>query len=197
MMTKEELIEKHRDINVDGDWWHEGVYEWFEQECDKCGVSIASTQRMVGNGKARYEKDITWSGFWSQGDGAAFSGAVVDMDKALGDFYSDYPILHKYIEELEGYWKFSWGIGRGNNILINDYEIEPINFYLEDDHPFKDIWKEELNKELEHVEAVLIDLAEGLCELLYEALRDEYEALTSDEAVWDTIVANELDKEVA
>jgi hypothetical protein len=194
----QELIEKYRDINVDSDWWYESVYEWFEEECHKRGVNILSTQRgHKSDGSVRYEKDITWSGFWSQGDGAAFSGSVVDMDKALGDFYSDYPILHKYVEELEGYWKFSWRVGRGNNILINDFEIEPINLYLEDDHPFEDVWKEQLDAELESVEPVLIDLAEELCDLLYKALRDEYEAGTTDEAVWDTIVMNELDKEVA
>jgi hypothetical protein len=194
----QELIEKYRDINVDSDWWYESVYEWFEEECHKRGVNILSTQRgHKSDGSVRYEKDITWSGFWSQGDGAAFSGSVVDMDKALGDFYSDYPILHKYVEELEGYWTFSWRVGRGNNILINDFEIEPINLYLEDDHPFEDVWKEQLDAELESVEPVLIDLAEELCDLLYKALRDEYEAGTTDEAVWDTIVANELDKEVA
>lgn len=194
----QELINKYREINVDGDWWYESVYEWFEEECHKRGVNILSTQRgHKSDGSVRYEKDITWSGFWSQGDGAAFSGSVVDMDKALGDFYSDYPILHKYVEELEGYWKFSWRVGRGNNILINDFEIEPINLYLEDDHPFEDVWKEQIDAELESVEPVLIDLAEELCDLLYKALRDEYEAGTTDEAVWDTIVMNELDKEVA
>lgn len=189
----QELINKYREINVDGDWWYEGVYEWFEEQCHKRGVNILSTQRTGSNGKARFEKDITWSGFWSQGDGAAFSGSVVDMDKALGDFYSDYPILHKYIEELEGWWRFSWRVGRGNNILINDIETEDIELYLETDHPFAEVWREQLHKEIESVEPMLIDLADELCDLLYKTLEDEYNALTTDEAVWETIVANELD----
>jgi hypothetical protein len=194
-MNKEELIEKYRDINVDGDWWYEFVYEWFEEECEKRGVNILPTNRHMGNGKSKVDKDITWSGFWSQGDGAAFAGSVVDMDKALGDLYSDYPILHKYVEELDGYWKFSWRIGNGNNIRINDIEFEPIRHHLEDDHPFAEVWQEQLVKEFESVEPILVGLAEELCDLLYKALRDEYEAYTTDEAVWDTIVANELDKE--
>lgn len=191
----QELIDKHREINVDGDWWYEGVYEWFEEQCHERGVNILSTQRTGSNGKARFEKDITWSGFWSQGDGAAFSGNVVNLEKALGDFYSDYPILRKYVDELNGFFRFTWRVGRGNNIIINDLEIEPINLYLDDDHPFEDVWKEQLDEELERLEPVLTDLAEELCDLLYKALRDEYEALTSDEAVWEAIVANELDKE--
>jgi len=196
----QDLIDKYREINVDGDWWYEGVYEWFEEKCHERGVNILSHQEthQTYGGKPvnKMVKDITWSGFWSQGDGAAFSGSVVDMDKALGDFYSDYPILQKYIEELEGWWKYTWLVGRGNNILINDLEIEPINFYLEDDHPFEDVWSEQLTTEIERVEPVLADLAHELCDLLYKALEDEYNAGTTDEAVWETIVANELDKEI-
>lgn len=191
----QDLIDKYREINVDGDWWYEGVYEWFEEKCHERGVNILSTQRMGSNGKARFEKDISWSGFWSQGDGAAFSGSVVDIGKALGDFYSDYPIMQKYIDELNGWFKFTWRVGRGNNIIVNDLEVEPINLYLDEDHPFEDVWKEQLDVELERLEPVLTDLAEELCDLLYKTLEDEYNALTTDEAVWETIVANELDKE--
>jgi hypothetical protein len=192
----QDLIDKHREINVNDDWWHEGIYEWFEEQCHERGVNILSTQRQsYVDGQKRMEKDITWSGFWSQGDGAAFSGSVVNLEKALGDFYSDYPILRKYVDELNGFFKFTWRVGRGNYIIINDLEVEPINLYLDEDHPFEDVWKEQLDEELERLEPVLTDLAEELCDLLYKALRDEYEAMTSDEAVWDTIVANELDKE--
>jgi hypothetical protein len=194
-MTKEELIEKYRDINVAGDWWYESIYDWFEKECKKRGVNILHTNRHMGNGKSKVDRDISWSGFWSQGDGAAFSGKVVDMDKALGNYYVDYPILHKYVEELDGYWNISWRVGNGNNICINDIEFEPISHHLEDDHPFVELWQEQLEKEFESVEPILVDLAEELCDLLYKALRDEYEHYTSDESVWDTIVANELDKE--
>jgi hypothetical protein len=188
----QELIEKYRDINVDGDWWYESVYEWFEGRCHDVGVNILSTNR----GK-RMEHDISWSGFWSQGDGAAFSGSVVDLEKAIVDFANRYPITHKYTVELKGYFKYWWKVGRHNDIHIHDTEIEPINLYLEDDHPFEEVWKEELDRELELLEPELSDLASDLCKLLYDALRDEYDALTTDEAVWETIVANELDKEVA
>jgi hypothetical protein len=200
-MTKEELINKHRDINVDGDWWYESVYEWFEEECEKRGVAITTHQETHqtygGKPVSRMVKDITWSGFWSQGDGAAFGGKVVDLNKALGDLYLDYPILHKYVEELGGYRYCSWTEGRNNNIVFHGLEIEPIANYLEDDHPFAEVWQEQLNKEHEEVENTLNDLAGELCGLLYKALEDEYSHMTSDEAVWETIVANELDKEVA
>ena len=53
--------------------------------------------------------------------------------------------------------------------------------------------------EIEVIEAELGDLAGDLCGTLYKTLQDEYYALTSDEAVWETIVANDLhlEEEVA
>jgi hypothetical protein len=196
----QELINKHREINVDGDWWYESVYEWFEEECHKRGVNILSTQRgHKSDGSVRYEKDITWSGFWSQGDGAAFAGYIEDVPKALGDRFNDYPIFNKYVVELRGIFSFRWSLGNGNYIRFDGAEYEHLAVCLDegDEHPLIDIWKPQLAVEIEQVEIHLRDLADELCDLLYKALRDEYEAGTTDEAVWDTIVMNELDKEVA
>jgi hypothetical protein len=192
----QELIDKHREINVDSDWWYEGVYEWFEERCHEVGVNILSTNRHTGNGKSKVDKDITWSGFWSQGDGAAFSGSVVVLEKAVVDFANRYPITYKYVVDLNGYFKYWWKIGSHNNITLGDLDTEDIAYYVDDEHPFAEVWQEELNKELELLEPELSDLADDLCKVLYDALRDEYDALTTDEAVWETIVANELDKEI-
>ena len=188
IMTKDQLLEKYRDINVDGDWWHEDVYGWFEEQCNEQGVEIGR----LNKGKLR---DISWSGFWSQGDGASFGGKVIDYTKALGDRLNDYPILYKYITELNGYIDCRWNTNyRYNGISNFNIEVEDIGAYLDADHPFEDIWDKQMNQELDAVECHLLDLVEDLCSLLYKSLEDEYEGRTSDEAVWDTIVVNELDK---
>lgn len=196
----QDLIDKYRDINVDGDWWYEGVYEWFEEKCHELGVNILSHQEthQTYGGKPvnKMVKDITWSGFWSQGDGAAFSGSVVDIKKALGSHMDNYPMLQKYLE-LDGWYKCIWTTTRNNNIDYRGLETEYIYIYLEEgeEHPFAEVWQEQLEAELDLVDAELSDLAHELCDLLYKALEDEYEAMTTDEAVWETLVANELDKE--
>lgn len=46
----------------------------------------------------------------------------------------------------------------------------------------------------EHVETTLTDLFRDLADWLYVKLEEEYDYLTSDEVVWDTIQANELDE---
>lgn len=193
----QELIEKYREINVDGDWWYESVYEWFEDECTNRGVYINHVPRKHHKtGKVYYDKDISFSGFWSQGDGAAFAGEINDIDKALGIKIDNYPIFKKYIHELDGDWSCTWKQGRGNNIDFQGLELDPIADYLDADHPFAEVWQEQLDREHELVESDFNDLANEMCALLYKTLEDEYEAMTTDEAVWETIVANELDKEI-
>lgn len=183
-MDKEKLIDNFRDINVYHEDWYDGVYEWFIEHCAERGIDVDV-------------KGITWTGFWSQGDGAAFEGKVVDFKKLLGDWYVDYPIFQKYVEELNGFIIKSWKLGRDNNVKMNTLEVEGIRYYLVYDHPFTELWQEQLDNEVENVELVIDDLVNDLCGLLYKALRDEYEHLTSDEVVWESIVANELDKEKA
>lgn len=195
-MTKEELIDKYREINVDHSYWYESVYDWFIEECASRGVEVRTRTSQVSNGKWNQKPAIQWSGFWSQGDGAAFAGRIDDMNKALGIYIHDYPILDKYVNELRGWYAYTWDMGRGNNILCGHFEREDIAAYLEDDHPFAEIWEEKLGWEIQDVVPMLSDLAQELCDLLYKALEDEYNHLTSDEVVWDTIVANELDTEM-
>lgn len=193
----QELIDKYREINVDYDDWYEHVYEWFDEECQSRGIEVMCTLKNTPHGQRKLDFEIQWSGFWSQGDGAAFSGRICgkDVNKALGDFMQDYPIFSKYINEIDGYFIFRWNVGRGNNIRIEGIDSEEIGAYLDFDHPFTEIWQSELNVELDSIECQLTDLVEDMCGLLYKTLRDEYDHLTSDEAVWETIVANELDKE--
>lgn len=190
-MNKEKLIDNFRDINVYHEDWYDGVYEWFIEHCAERGIEIGATLSDKG------AKDITWTGFWSQGDGAAFGGKVVDFNKLLGDRYVDYPIFNKYAEELNGYIRMSWRTGNNNNVRLNDIDVEHIGHYLDIDHPFVEVWQEQLDKEVDMVYELVGDEVNDLCGLLYDSLRDEYEHLTSDEAVWESIVANELDKEVA
>lgn len=195
-LTKQDLIDKHREINVDYDDWCDYVYDLFEEACHEVGVDILTTRSgRVSNGVHIYHRDIVWSGFWSQGDGAAFTGSVVDLEKAIANFATRYPMTYKYVVELKGYFKYWWKVGHRNNIDLQGLDVEDIDNYLEDDHPFAEIWQEQLWMELPDVEYELRTLADDLCIKLYDMLRDEYDALTTDEAVWETIVANDLHEE--
>ena len=190
-MTKDDLIEKHRDINVDHDSWYTFLYYDFIEDCAKIGIEVDTNTRRYGE-RTHTEPDITWSGFWSQGDGLAFGGRVDDVNKLLGIQIDTYPIFNKYINELEGYFSFSWGTGGSINVRFNDYEIEHIGNYIDNYHPFAEIWQEALEQEMIQIEEIIKDIVDSQCRDLYRKLEEAYDYLTSDEAVWEAIEANEL-----
>jgi hypothetical protein len=63
---KDELIEKHWDINVDHDWY-QYTYDEFKIEMQTKGITV---------------DEMNFTGFYSQGDGASFTGRV-DMIQFL------------------------------------------------------------------------------------------------------------------
>lgn len=64
---RNELLEEHRDVNVDYGWWS-AVYVPFHERMQEFGFHV---------------EDIFFSGFWCQGDGASFNGRVDDWAKFL------------------------------------------------------------------------------------------------------------------
>lgn len=64
---EQRLIEKYRDANVEFADWHDPSLESFVEVCGEWGMGIE-------------QQDITYTGFWSQGDGASFSGRFGAME---------------------------------------------------------------------------------------------------------------------
>ena len=103
---KSEAIEKHRDDHVDPDWYSP-ITEGFKEDMDAIGVET---------------DDVSFTGFYSQGDGASFTGKVSDTDKFFelatvtigGENYpiGDAPSLPVRISEIKG---LKEGIGEIND----------------------------------------------------------------------------------
>lgn len=178
---KDELIDKYRDINVDHDWW-EYTYDEFKIEMQTKGITV---------------NDIHFTGFYSQGDGASFTGRV-DMIAFLK--------VHELEQRFMGATFFAgmgelWAdIDRGNsryyheNSVVVTVVVDSYNNYEEGSTRYEvyETMQEVMDNEHGVLEQEVTDLCKGYMQDLYSKLRDEYEALTSDESVWDTIVANEL-----
>jgi len=193
MKTKQQLIEKYRTINVDYDDWADHVYEWFEDKLAERGISW-STEFNTNTKQDR--RDMSWSGFWSQGDGFAFGGELRNQDFRIYAPEKKYPMIHKLLDE-GGFLKMWWETGFRNNQrseIITDGET--FGQIHDEDHPLVEIWDSELEKELETIESDLDEDVDSLCYMMYKKLEEEHDNLTSDEAVWDTIVCNELDKQL-
>jgi len=71
--AKTNALDEMRDINTEYQGWHEPIIEDFEERMKELGVDGV---------------EVSYSGFYSQGDGASFTGDVFDtktfMSKALG-----------------------------------------------------------------------------------------------------------------
>jgi hypothetical protein len=168
--VKKRLRDVHRYINVgDFEWW-DGVYDWAKEDAAKFGLDI---------------KDIYFSGFSSQGDGASFVGElgfkecdVTDLNegaKALYDvlagvyglikIVAEDSILHvcieqrstRYHEKTMGFDYTHYGASYNSADHVNNI----------------------LAVKKEEIEEALRDYARWI----YRTLEKDYDYLTSDEAI--------------
>lgn len=183
-----ELIEKYRDINVDHDWW-DCVYDCFREDMEQAGIEV---------------DDMRFSGFWSQGDGASFTGYM--RSKPFFDHHKlaeTYPYITKLMA-MGG--DFTLSITRTGHRYVHENTVSvdlsfTDMFYTivpRDDGGLRDAIAEQWDKLLDAEYLALIDTVQDIvrdyCRDLYHRLEEEYDYLTSDEAVWEAIVANELDQ---
>lgn len=176
-----ELIEKYRDINVDYDWW-DCTYEDFKIEMQTKGITV---------------EDMNFTGFYSQGDGASFTGRI-DMIQ----FLKVHELEQEYMAAtfFAGQGELWVDITRGGSRYYHEQSVnfnliaDNFNNYEEGSTRYEvyDTMDTVLNSEWKDLETEVTDICRGYMQDLYSKLRDEYEYLTSDEVVWDTIVANEL-----
>lgn len=181
-----ELLEEYRDINVDHEWW-DFTYEGFIEKCEAQGITTNTA-------------DISFSGFWCQGDGACFAGYVSNWEVVLNAVKT--PELLKLA--VENNWSFSTSTrGRyshsGNMTGSLDAEL-PENPYDEDEEPLRftawEIANPWTTPMLDDLEEALTDHFRGLADGLYRELESEYEYLTDDEQVVDWILDNLDDDEL-
>jgi hypothetical protein len=197
-MTKysDRFIDEHRHINVEYDWW-DSVYDDFSQICEILGIKLDA-------------KEPSFSGFWSQGDGASWTGRyraqglnykglaplyTYDLAPAKIREYCSDEELHRIADELcllaRIYRPVYAVVGRphgSNYVHSSTMFVTEWEFYDE---------YEDANTPMEiteHVESTLQELFRDLAEWLYNTLKQEYEHLTSDEAVIESLEANEIEE---
>lgn len=177
-----ELIDKYWDINVDHDWW-EYTYGEFKLDMLQKGITV---------------NDIFFTGFYSQGDGACFTG-IIDMKVFLK--------VHNLEQEFMGATFFA-GLGElyaniekhrtsrycHENAAYVDLQEDTYNNYDEEDLRYQVYGQMAsiLNDEWGRLETEVTDICRGYMQDLYKQLQKEYDALTSKEAIWETIVLNDL-----
>jgi hypothetical protein len=167
-----------RQYTPDYDWWDD-VYEGFKQACNSVGVVVY---------------DITFSGFHSQGDGAAFNGRVYVYQwmEAKGHHIT-HPAAYLACKDDGSYVRLE--TGRGNNMRANLEEwanqTAPSGVFagLE-----QEAWEELVDEQIRDlsIEDEVLSWCDELADKLYRNLRDEYEHLTSEEMFIEHCEANEI-----
>ena len=180
---------------TDHDWW-EHTYATWKSALDQIGFKDA---------------DISFSGFWSQGDGASFTCKSVDMEQLIGFLLSDAQpnkvisydgktedfrgwILHKVGGKPEADAKFDKLIGKVyaevTRISRQYSHHNTCDFGLnEDDSEF---FESTANQKLANELGVLCErLRVDTCHAIYKDLEEEYEWLTKDEQLIETAEAND------
>jgi hypothetical protein len=196
--AKTNALEEMRDINIEYQDWHEPIIEDFEEQMKELGVA---------------DVEVSYSGFYSQGDGASFTGGVFDtktfMSKALG--LKDTEWLDMGEEEKpedEGsrlradlldigfdtrekltpdnfYIKIERLSDRYSheNTIEGRVSIEDVPESIEDEIPYQTIESE--------IEDKVTNWARSESKDLYRNLERYYDELRSDESVEETIIEND------
>jgi hypothetical protein len=181
-----ELLDKYRHFNVEhGDWW-DCVYETFKERMAEVGIEV---ERMY------------FSGFWSQGDGACFDGRIDNIDLYMDKHHpkaADYPCVKKLLHAggsvvFKVYQRGHYCHENSITVGFNADEFwqvmpTPTEFHEQ----IVQALDSKLADELQEFERDTTVQFQGYMRALYRDLEAEYDHLTSDEAVWEAIEANEL-----
>ena len=192
---RDEILDKHRGWNVDHTEWYDCVYHDFKRDMGAIGIDVDK---------------MYFSGFSSQGDGACFEGSVDDWPKFLESVGYTCPALTALAAE-------SWGLSvvhRGHYYHENcthftsdmvspdDYSESEMDEFVYAHSPYKtDIQNAAFVAILKGYNfGALEDEFEGAFKShmrdLYNRLEVEYDALTSDESILESLHANDMLDEI-
>ena len=194
-MTRTELLEKHRDINVHDDWW-QPTYDAFADEMRLKGIRV---DRMF------------FSGFSSQGDGACFVGHVDDWTVflptvgvtclaviALANEHWSLSVAHRgrYTHEHSTHFDIYMPSPEDDG-GYGGYSFSDAHCPWDADDIRTKAWlallqQVDYSKLEEDVQEAFRDHMGDL----YKRLEEEYDYLTSYEVVWESIKANGLHEEL-
>lgn len=167
--AKEKAIEECRDINVDFDGWHELLIDEWKKKLEALGFE---------------NPEISYSGFWSQGDGASFTCDNIDILKWMKAMKRSrkFRLLKSAIEGGDIVGK----VYRSNHHYYHARSVTASLSIYNGLTDKQDALIPELEKQLDaHVES--------LGDEIYKALEKEYDYLTSAEAIIHSIEANEYE----
>jgi hypothetical protein len=172
---------------LDYEWW-DTVYDDFETICRILGVDLRTQIVRLYGGGTRQKPSIWFSGFWNQGDGACFEGTYRHAKGAPAALRAHAPLdteLHAIADHLAELQR--------RNFYELTASIRHHGRYSHAHSMTIDVERDSPNGQppttgsADAITQALRDLAHWL----YRQLQREYDYLTSNEAVDESIEANE------
>ena len=182
--AKQKARECYLEGGLDYSWW-EYSYEDFARVAEILGITLSQRSVPLMNGKCRYEPEIYFSGFHHQGSGSSFVGTYGYAKGAVAKIKKYAPQdeeLHRIAQGLQDvqrrhFYRLTADITSARDHYIR-VEVE------DSENRYRDIGDAE-----DDVRGLMNDFNDWM----FKCLQDEYEYLTSDEAVEESIVANEYE----
>ncbi len=170
------------------DEWYDFVFEDFQAICGLLGIDLETRPVRLYGGGTREDPCIFFRGFWSQGDGASFSGTYgykPDAARAIRGHAPEDATLHAIADRLQdlqrrNFYQLTAGISRQGR-YCHEYTM---SITMDRDSPTgQDMTAD--------AEDAVTEAMRGLARWLYRQLELEYESQTSDEAADEAIQCNE------
>jgi hypothetical protein len=157
---------------------------YFETVAKFLGFTISTSKHRKG------ALAIHWTGFWSQGDGACFEGTWLAREvnaAKVKEWAPEDKVIHTLADRFAALAaerpETSGSIESRDSRYCHEYTVEP------ELQPDMDDDKEPTAEQ----QAEFKDATRALMKWMYRALETQYEADNSDEAVAETIEANEYE----
>lgn len=177
----------YREAGFSDDWF-DAVYADFETVADLLGIRLDTHQVRLWGGGLRKAPCIWFSGFWSQGDGACWEGIYSYRHGAVRDIRAHAPQdreLHRIADTLQEIQRRNFYRLRAEVSHRGQYHYEfSMAVTVTRDSPTGQDTTPDAPSTVTHA---LRDLARWL----YGQLQAEYDYLASDDAVDETIAAND------
>lgn len=176
----------YREGGFDHDWY-DAVYEDFQRIAEILGIRVRTrTVRLVG-GRTRQDPCIWFTGFSSQGDGAAWEGSWSYRKSAAADLRAYAPqdkILHGIAERLQA--------AQRQNFYQLRAEVTHRGTYCHAYSMAIEVCRDSpVAQEIAgDAESTVTEALRGLANWLYRQLEQEYDHLTSDESVDEMLLIN-------
>jgi hypothetical protein len=195
-------VRDHHTEGLDYEWW-DYQYADFVETARLLGVEVDTKYREGADGKIVEDPDISFSGFWSQGDGASFSGNLrLLADKPLcrcDNILKDRPddkVLLCVADILDGFHSKCRLIApEYDQIVVSVYKERNLQYVHSntmqvDEDRFSEWFDYDDDMNITQAELMLredlVEVLEAfrtLADWLYNQLETTYEYLCSDEAI--------------